>query len=154
MPASALPDVIDALITNMVAALPASTSVFDGFGVTGDPGDTYVLVGVDNPDANTIGFAAESQQEWANANYTARDESGEVVCAAVAWNGEGDQKAARDAAYGVLDAVAAMLKADPSLGVPELLWTSFGTRVQLSQDQNEKGANAIAVFRIHYRARI
>lgn len=151
MPASVVPALIDALVTNIAAA---GIRTFDGFGVSEDPGLNYVLVGVDDPDSDSMGFAADATQTWANANYTSRDETGEVICAAVAWNGESDQKAARDAAYANLDTIAAMLKANPSQGVAQLLWTSFGSRVQLSQDQNEKGANAIVVFRIHYRARI
>lgn len=151
MPASVVPALIDALVTNFAAA---GITTFDGFGVSEAPGLTYVLVGVDDPDSDSMGFAADAHQQWANANHTTRDETGEIICASVAWNGESDQKAARDAAYATLDTIAALLKANPSQGVPQLLWTSFGTRVQLSQDQNEKGANAIAVFRIQYRARI
>lgn len=154
MPASVVPALIDALVTNARAALAGTANVYDGFGVSEAPGLNYVLIGVDDPDNDSVGMAADTQQDWANANYTARDESGDIVCASVAWNGDANQKAARDAAYANVNTIAALLKTTPAQGVPEVLWTSIGSRMQLSQDQNEKGANAIVVFRVYFRARI
>jgi hypothetical protein len=150
---SALPDLIDALVTGARAALP-DTLVYDGFGVDAEPGHSYLMVGVDDVDARDSAYAATATQEWANANYTARDEEGYVVCAALAWNGDSDAKAARDEAFTTVAAVENLCRANPSLGVTSLLWTSFGGRVQLSQNQSEHGATAIVIFQINYRARI
>lgn len=155
MATSVVPALIDALVTNAAAVVPANTLVFDGLGITADPGSSYLMVGVDDVDSTDKAFAADSTQTWANANYTARDEEGHIVCAAVAWNGDGDQKAARDKAYAIAASVENMLRANPSQGVANLLWSSFGSRSQLSQDQQATaGALAILVFRIHFRARI
>lgn len=153
MATSVVPDLIDALVANATTALP-NIQVKDGIGVTTDPGTDYLLIGVDDASNHGASFAAESMQTWANANYTARDEEGDIVCAAVSWNGDSDASAARTAAYATVAAVENMLRTDPSQGVANLLWTSFGSRTQLSQDQDTSGANAIVIFRIHFRARI
>lgn len=153
MATTVLPAVIDALVTKAKANL-ASVNVYDGFGVTADPGTDYVMVGVDDPDANDAGAAAEVQQGWANANYTARDEDGVIACAAVSWNGDSDAKAARDSAFATVNAFETFLRSDPTLGLANLLWAEFGSHMSLSQDQSQAGATALVIFRIHYRARI
>lgn len=154
MATTVVPDLIDALVANARIALPSTVEVYDGFGIDDSPGLNYLLVGVDDVDGQGLTFSADARQEWANANGTARDEEGDIVCAAVAWNGDGDQADARTAAFGTVAAVEQMLRSNPSQGVANVLWTSFGSRVQLSQDQNDRGATAIVVFRVHFRARI
>ena len=153
MATTVLPDLIDALVTNARTALP-DVLVYDGFGVDAEPGHQYLMIGVDDVDAKGSAWAANSEQVWANANYTSRDEEGVVVCAALAWNGDSDPKAARDGAFEVVGAVETMCRANPSLGVAQLLWTSAGHRMELSQDQGESGAIAVVIFQIRYRARI
>lgn len=153
MATTVLPDLIDALVTQGRAALDG-VLVYDGFGVDAEPGNQYLMVGVEDVDANRASWAATSEQTWANANHTSRDEEGVVVCAALSWNGDSDPKAARDSAFAVVGAVEDMCRANPSLGLANLLWTSAGHRLQLSQDQSESGAIAIVVFHIRYRARI
>lgn len=153
MGTSAIPALVDALVANARTALP-NTLVYDGFGVDADPGHDYLMVGVDNPHAIDEAYGATATQQWANANYTARDEEGFVVCAALSWNGDSDAKAARDGAFTIVAAVETMCRANPSLGVATLLWTSVGGRIQLSQNQTEHGATAIVIFNVNYRARI
>lgn len=153
MATTVLPALIDALVTNATAALP-DVLVYDGFGVDAEPGNQYLMVGVEDVDSKGSSWAATAEQEWANANYTARDEDGVVICAALAWNGDSDAKAARDDAFAVVAAVENMCRTTPSQGVANLLWTSAGHRLQLTQDQAESGAIAIVVFQIRYRARI
>lgn len=153
MATTALPALIDALVAAAKTALP-NVLVYDGFGVDAEPGKKYLMVGVDDVDAKGASWAATSEQEWANANNTSRDEEGVVVCAALAWNGDSDPKAARDAAFAVVAAVENLCRTNPSLGVATLLWTSAGHRLQLTQDQGEAGAVAVVVFHIRYRARI
>lgn len=152
MATSALPALIDALFEGSRAALP-NVGVYDGFAVTNDTGD-HLFIGVDDPDNQDGASSATTQQAWANANHTARDESGDVTCAALSWNGDGDMKAARDAAYATCAAVENLLRANPALGVPSLLWTSFGTSQSLTQDQTDDGALALVVFTVSFRARI
>lgn len=154
MPTTVIPDLIDALVTASDAALGADTLVFDGFGITADPAEKMLMIGVDDVDSRDAAWAANAEQEWANANYTARDEQGHVMCAAAAWNGEGNAKTARDHAFAILAAVENLCRANPSLGLTYLLWTSVGTRISLSQNQHDGGAMAVVVFNITYRARI
>lgn len=153
MATSVVPALIDALVAQGKTALPG-VLVYDGFGVTADPGTKYLMVGVDDVDTRDAAFGATAEQTWANANHTARDEEGLIVCAALAWNGDSDPKAARDGAFSVVAAVENMCRATPSLGLANLLWTSCGGRIQLSQNQTEAGATAVVIFQVHYRARI
>lgn len=145
---------IDAVVAVAATAVPAGTLVLDGLGVTADPADNVLFVGVDDPDATNGSFAADVRQEWANANYTARDEDGYILCVASAWNGDANQKAARDSALAIVHSVENALRANPSLGLPNLLWTSVGGRIALSQNQSQGGAHSVFIFRINYRARI
>lgn len=152
MAVSVVPALIDALVDAAETALPDAL-VLDGLGVTDDPGD-YLMIGVDDPDADGGAFSASGRQQWANANHTTRDESGEVTCAAYSWNGNGNQKAARDAAFTMVEALASACRTNPSLDVSTLLWTDFGSDTNLSQFQGEWGAAALVVFTVAFRARI
>lgn len=145
MAVSVVPALIDALV--------AATGGYDGLAVTDEPGD-FLMIGVDDPDTEGGAFSSESRQEWANANNTARKESGTITCAAYSWNGDGDQKVARDAAYALVEALASACRANPSLGVASLLWTDFGSDANLTQLQGEWGASALVVFTVAFRARI
>lgn len=152
MATSVVPALIDALVTNARTNLP-NLSVRDGYGVTDDPGD-YLMVGVSDPTADAPATSADSQQQWASLGAMSRDEEGDVWCVAFSWTGNNDQKAARDAAYATVAAVENMVRADPTQGVSGVLWTSFGTNQNLTQDQDEHGASAQVAFQIHFRARI
>ena len=154
MSTSAVPAVIDALVTATRTSLP-SLRVYDGVGISDDPGD-WLMIGVDDPDVESRRrtFAATARQEWAHANFTARDEEGDVTCVAMSWNGDADIKAARDAVYATTAAVETVLRANPSLGVPNVLWTSFGPDLDLSQMQGENGASAFVIFTVRFRARL
>ncbi len=153
MATSALPALINALVTNATAAL-TDVDVYDGFGVTSDPAQNVLHIGVDDVNSNAEAFSGYAQQQWANANHTSRDEEGHVVCAASSWNGDGDAKAARDSAFATVAAVENMLRTTPAQGLPTLLWTSMGGRIALSQWQDSGGATAVVIFTIAYRARI
>ncbi len=153
MATSALPALINALVTNARNTL-TTTDVYDGFGVTSDPAESILLIGVDNVNADGEAFSAHAQQQWANANHTSRDEEGHVVCAASSWNGDGDAKAARDGAFATVAAIENMLRANPSQGVASLLWTSMGQSISLSQWQDDAGATSVVIFTVNYRARI
>lgn len=153
MATSVVPDLIDALVSTSRTALP-DVNVYDGVSVTLDPGD-YLMVGVEDPDLEGAVFSADTRQEWATVGTGApRNEEGDVTCVALSWNGDGDQKVARDAAYAIAAGLEDALRANPSLGVSSLLWTGFGSSSQLSQAQGKGGASALLVFRIHFKARI
>lgn len=157
MATSAVPLLIDALVAQATAALTGKV-VSDGLNVSDDYGD-FLMVGIEDPDTTGLEFSAETSEDWATvgAGTTSRDEEGEIVCAAWSWtgvHGSAGQKAARDAAYGTLAALAGVLRANPSLGVPQVLWTSFGSSTRLSQIQGAGGSGALLVFRIKFRARL
>lgn len=152
MATSVIPALIDALVAAAKAAL-SNLLVNDGYGVTEDPGN-YLMIGVDDPDRPDAALSASSQQDWAHANYTARDEEGDITCAALSWTGDTDQKVSRDAVFATTAAVENMLRANPSLGLANLLWTSYGSATQLNQWQDAEGSMALVVFQVHFRARI
>jgi len=152
MAVSVVPALIDALVAAATAALP-NVLVLDGMGATDDPGD-YLMVGVDDPDTDGDAFSGDSQQKWAHATGSTRDELGQITCAAFSWNGNGDQKAARDSAYASVEALAAACRDSVDLGVDSIAWVDFGTDARLSQIQSDSGAAALVVFQIAFRARI
>lgn len=152
MAVSVVPGIIDALFDAATAALP-DVLVLDGMGATDDPRD-YLMIGVDDPDADGGAFAGDSRQVWADATGTSRTETGAITCAAYSWNGDGDQKAARDAAYASVEALASHCRDTTDLGLADLYWTDFGTDARLSQFQGQWGAAALVVFSIAFRARI
>lgn len=153
--ASALPDVIDALVELSGAALP-SLRVFDGIGVTDDPGD-FLMVGVEDPDIDGAAFSADVQQVRADMGG-GRHETGTVTCCALSWTGDSTdagQKAARDAAFATVAAVETVLRTTaPTLDVDEVLKTEFGDRLTVSQAQDATGASCMVIFAVAYLARI
>lgn len=153
--ASAIPQVIDALLTGAAANL-TGVLVLDGYGRTDDPGD-YLMVGVDDPDSPNPANAADSAGSWPvmKASSRVRDEKGTVTCAAVSWNGAADQKAARDAVFVIVSGLATFIRTDPSLGLAPTIYTSgLGDSLQLIQDQGDGGASAIVIFTVSFGARI
>lgn len=151
MATSAIPSVIDALVA--IGQSVESVVVIDGFGTTDDPGD-FLMIGVDDPDNEGSAQSADSQQNWASNNPGSVDESGQVTCAALSWNGDSDPKAARDAAFATCGALAVAIRNNPTLGLPTLLWARYGTQQTLTQNQDDNGAMAIVVFQVYFRARI
>lgn len=152
MATSVVFDLVDALVSQLGAVL--SVNVFDGYGITDDPGD-YLMVGVDDPDSDRA-TSSEGRQDWAGLGAKARNEEGTVTCIAMSWNGDSDLKAARAAAKATTAAVENHLRSDPNLGgtVPGLQWTGYGTRTELIQLQAEDGAYVMCVFDVAFTARI
>jgi hypothetical protein len=152
---SALPDVIDALVTLSTTALP-SVSVHDGIGVSGDPGD-FLMIGVEDPDIEGAAFSADVEQVRADMGG-GRHETGTITCCALSWNGDSTnagQKAARDAAFASVAAVETILRTtSPTLGVSSVLKTEFGDRITVSQAQDASGASCMVIFSVAYLARI
>src|SRR6185503_1586429 len=109
MATSAIPSVIDALFA--LGQSIESVTVVDGFSLSKDPGD-FLMIGVDDPDNANSAQSADSQQNWASNNPGSVDETGQVTCAALSWNGNGDPKAARDAAFATCGAFATALRSN------------------------------------------
>ena len=153
MAATVIFDVINALIAKFATVLPAVT-VYDSFPDTDAPPDSYIVVGIPDPSDANAATSASSVQEWAHTNHTRRDEAGDVWCVAVAADGGNSPAAARATVRAMTDAVEAALRDDYTLGVTGLLWTSYGTSTDLQQDRTDRGAIAMLVFSVHFRARI
>lgn len=154
MATSVIPALIDALVASAKNALPSQgIVVLDGYGVTEFVGN-YLMIGVDDPYKPDASISASSAQDWAHANYTTRDEEGDITCAALSYSGDANQKTARDSAFATTAAMENLLRANPTLGLANLLWTSYGTSTQLEQSQDADGSWALIVFSVHFRARI
>lgn len=156
MATSAVPAVIDALVTLSRAALPGVT-VIDGSGTDFGTAGNYLLIGVDDPDRLDSQFAADAEQSWGPIGNRARNEVGNINCVAYSWTGNTDQKAVRDAAYATVAAVENLLRNDPTLGMPTVLLegAQFGTTQQLAQSQvAATGSSARLNFQVHFSARI
>lgn len=152
MSTSVVPALVDALVTQATAELP-DIQVYDGFGISEDPGD-FLMIGVEDPDNENAAFSADWSQSWAGLGNHARDEEGTITCAALSWNGDANQKAARDGVFATLAALETLLREDPTLGVITTGWVQMGGSLQLSQAQSEAGADALLVFQVHFKARI
>lgn len=153
-----VPALIDFLVSAAEAAMP-TLLVVDGPGHTDDPGD-FLLVGVDDPNNAGSAEAAVSDVTWAGLGQRASDEAGLITCAALSRNGDGDQKAARDAAFGTVAALKSLLTkatTDPAsvqMSVAGVLHARVG-HLRLTQDQDpESGALALVIFDVAFAARI
>ena len=161
MATSVVPALIDALFTQAAAALP-SALVLDGFGVTEDPGD-FLMIGIDDPLSPDAAQSARMSQIPATAGTTrSRDETGEVFCSAMSWNGNGgssaSQKQARDAAFAIVAAVETLCRTTPGLGIAGygyvVAQVGGASDFNVKQDQNTTGAMCIVTFPVSFAARL
>lgn len=159
--ASVVPDAIDALVAIAAAAVPSGVRVIDGYDMSGDPSDV-LMIGSDDPNAVTWTNMATAQQDWANATKQSRNETATITCVAAAFSGDGDIRAARNAAYAYADALGDAIRANVNLVVPDLfptgvtgVWkTNFFTTSGLTQVFTGDGAAALLVFGIQVFVRI
>lgn len=156
MASSIVPALIDALVAAATAALP-SALVIDGVGNTDAAGD-YLMIGVSDPDLYGSGSgaqAATAQQNQMTFGATRpRMEEGSIYLAARSVNGDANQKAARDAAYALQEALATALRTTNDLGVTGVMQLGNGASLTLEQDQNEYGAVATLTYSIAFTAQI
>lgn len=145
---SQAPALIDALVACFATVVDAD-GVNDGPGMAAPNGNAYVYVGVNDPESDDWITAAEGDQGWQWLGHMQRRETVNVPCVAVAWNGDADQKAARDAAYVILGALTTAIETDPSLG-GSALWTVGVTSLALQQRQDKSGAAARIQFTVHF----
>ena len=158
MATSIVPSLIDAIIAAATANVPATTMVLDGFGSTDSPGD-YLMVGVDDPDAQGWANSADAQQDISSDGPPsgARDQTGTFACVALSWNGDGNQKAARDAAAASMAAVESYIRANPGLTIAsqsQTFWCWFTPSETWRQQQDGSGAAAYVIFRVGFFARL
>lgn len=105
---SALPAVLDALVSRFSSALPAA-QVIDGPPTVDVAGDV-VAVGLAPDDPSP----ADATQEA--VGLSVRRESFDVMCLARSWSGNDGVKAQRDRTFLLLASVQEALRDDPSLG--------------------------------------
>jgi hypothetical protein len=150
---SPVPSIIDALVV-LGGTIP-NVVTYDGFGVTNEVG-AYLMIGVEDPDVESAQQSAMAGQEFPTAGVQARTEQGQITCAAHVWTGESgptSAKAVRDSTYAVIEALAAAIRTDYTLGaLPGLLWAALGTSMELRQAQDTHGASAFVIFRVAYLA--
>lgn len=153
MATSALPSVVDGLVTLSTAALP-NALVLDGPGVTDDPGN-FLMIGVEDPDIESAAFSADVSQERISM-AGGRQESGTITCCALSWNGDGSnagQKSARDAAFATVAVVENIVRVtSPTLGVSAVRKTELGERLTVSQAQGDTGSSCMVIFSVAYLA--
>ena len=156
MPTSAIPAVIDALVSLSDTAL-SEVTVYDGYGISEDPGD-FLMVGVEDPDSDDAASSSEASQSAATMGTSrTRDEVGSVTCVALSWNGDADQKRARDDVFATTAAIENLLRTNPTLGlVPtyQSLVAQFGSDQRLMQSQTDASAEAAVIFTVAFRARL
>ena len=153
---SIIPDLIDALFAAAQGVLNESNGwlVADGVG-TSDSALSTLYIGVMSPFTNGTSPAADSTIEWRTDR--GRDETGWVNCYAIAWDGDGSQKAARDKCMVAVAAMQDLVRARPLAisvpGVQQFLLLDYEGG-QLGQDQDDSGALAVWSFHITFKARI
>lgn len=156
MATSVVPALIDALVSTAASALP-SVLVIDGVGNTDAAGD-YLMVGVSDPDlygsGTSMQAASVQQNQMAFGATRPRMEQGQIYLAARSVNGDANQKAARDAAYAMQEALAMALRTTNDLGVTGVMQLSNGESLSLEQDQNDYGAVATLTYSIAFTAQI
>lgn len=149
---SRAPAVIDELVTRLrAAAALADVAVHDGPEVTSAPLKEVVTVGWDGDENNDE--AVQSQQEWASIGQKAKNETFQIPCAAIAWRGDTNIRAARVRAYELVAAVEDVLRVDPALGFPPPTIVAMVTGNAV-QRQTDKGAQCRVVFTIGVQTRI
>lgn len=154
MATSVIPALLSALYIALSAALDPDVKTFYGQGVSGHAGD-FLMIGVEDPDAEGFTDAAESEGTWAGLGNHARDQKGNIWCSAWSWNGDSDQQSATEAAYATVAAVDTYLRANPTLGgVISTGWAIHGSSERLSMAQTDSGAQARVTFQIYFQARL
>lgn len=144
---STIPAVLDALVTRWRLALP-DVEVIDGeplktpeqdtiaVGCSSTPGDGSAQV------VNTLDRA----QMTAQPDHEAYD----VTCVVGCWRGDNDPKAPRDAAFGLLAALADDLAKDQTLG--GLVLSARMATQDFTQEQTTRGPVAVIQFVVHVEA--
>lgn len=149
---SAIPDVIDYLVTTLTAALPDVT-VIDGPGITDASAENWLFVGVDDPDSESAPTSAEATSDWSTLGARQRREDIVVHCAAISYSGDDVIKTVRDAAFVTVAGVEQAIVTDPTLG-GAVLYATFGGVGAVRQNTNDQGVEAWALFTVAARARL
>lgn len=159
MATSAVPALIDALVTQATAML-TTVRVYDGFGISEDPSD-FLMVGVDDPDPQSAGLTADHEQEqiaMGPAGVVYR-ERGTITLAAYSFNGDAIQKTARDAVYAIRNSVDNLIRTTHVSGAsPSVLGVAGVDRATITSSALQQDvwqtADALLVFSVAFEATI
>lgn len=113
---------VPALIDNFLAALTAAAGlddvkIIDGPEVTDSAATEMVVVGFD-ADPEGEYEAASTTQAWAGLGAKRKNEDIEVTCAVLVRKGSTAVKPVRDRVFAIFAEVEAVVRADPSMGLP------------------------------------
>ena len=148
---SVVPDLIDGLIA--LCAQSMDCTVSDTWPVDMNSGPR-ILFGVEDLDGERA-RGASSRQSWPHASKVSRDEEGEVYGAIWVTSGVESAKDARDAAYAISGTLEGLLRADVTVGIPAVLWTSYSPDWYTPYRLDTGFGVACAVyFSISYKARL
>lgn len=154
MAGSAFAPTAAALAALAKTTLPPDWTTTLGFNLSQGTGP-LMMIGGDDPDDPTEVSLGSAQQDWAYVGGVDRQEEGDVICSARKWTGNNDLPTVVNDIQAVLDTYADALRANPSVGVPQLLWTQFATTVEwFGGIDPEYGPKVRAVFQVHFRAQI
>ncbi len=154
---------IDALV-----AIASSADALTGVLVIDGPIDTSseetadagrrLFIGTNQPDGSVESLAVEGDQSFRTIGARTRDEAFQLHCLAEGWNGDGDMKAARDAAVAILAAVETAIRAtddapDAYNLAGAVSWAGIGGE-SISQQYIDQGAYARVDFTLSCRANL
>jgi len=118
MASSRVPDLIDNFLAVLKAAPGLSdVQVVDGPLVSGTAVREQLFVGYD-ADPEGEAQAASTTQTWAGLGAKAKNEDIELTCAVLVRKGSTDVRTLRVRVYEIFAEVEAVVRADPSLGLP------------------------------------
>lgn len=143
---STIPACLDALMATARRALPG-VQVTDGQPYE-DIADDLVMIAFTGEPGEQAVTSSRSQQQ---ATTAPDRESYDVTCLAAAWGGHGDDpRPVRLMAYGFVDAIAAGLAKDGTLG--GVVGRSRISTEAFAQVQTDHGAAAVVRFTVHVEA--
>lgn len=151
MTTTALPNLIDAVVTALKAASSLSgVTIYDGIEIDSSDPTSWISVGHDGSEDGEV-VAANVRNEYKALGAKSMFEDGTLNCTLSAWTGETNLSVCRNSAYTLLNAIDTVIRIDPSFGgvvlysglenhSPTYLQTNQGAAVQIN-------------FTIFYRAR-
>jgi len=152
MAVSVIPALTSALYEATTDALP-DTNVSLGKNVTDDPGD-YLMIGLDDPDEEWASFASATRT-WETVGIDADvREEGDIPCFAFSWNGDSDVAQARDAVFGIAEALGAVVRDNPNLGLIQVSWALYASDLDCQYALDDDGVKMRLPLSIHFVALI
>lgn len=152
--------VVPALMAAMVTAAKADNGLINAnvdvaYGKPIDGGATdYLWLGVDDPDAEWITLA-ETAREFEDAGIGGDvKETGDIAGLAMSYDGDSSVQTAVEAAYAHIEALFAILRANPNLGLIAVDWTIPGDVGPVMYQAVDQGVEVRIPFSVHFQALI